>query len=443
MLRIATANLAFQLGGDRKLIGWLCAQADVLLLVEAKTHDIATLVPAGWTVLQHTGGTLADGSPVDKARAGSAIAYRTEAVSASDFGLTHGSGPAPGVMRRWIAHATVTEAATGRSIVMAATHWPLKRTGVQGRHTANVRAWAAKHPALFIGGDGNQPPAALADRLGLDGWGREVMTLLWDGCDVTGFRAERVPGSDHPVIFATVTLREDNPVTATKGKAADVIRVAAAEIGYREGGGKSNNNDQKFSDEVPGLEWSDRQPWCQTFVTWCAMKAGVQHLYGDPAKPTASCDIAGAWFKRQGRWSEYPAIGAQVFYGTPSDLNHTGIVESYDADYITTIEGNTNASGSREGDGVYRKRRRRRDAYVVGYGYPDFPEGIVSADPAWKKVPTPPAPPVVGKASRGIKVDQALSLLRDAADHAAGKGWKWRASTIRAAAGILERLPLR
>lgn len=165
-----------------------------------------------------------------------------------------------------------------------------------------------------------------------------------------------------------------------------VLAVARDEVGYREGrtsdGGRPNNN-TKYAPAVPSLEWAQWQPWCATFVAWVALKAGCPELY----PRTASCDVAGQWFKSKGRWSEYPAVGAQVFLGTPADLNHTGIVVSFTADTITTIEGNTNADGSREGDGVYRKIRRRAD--VVGYGYPEFPEGIESADPT---VPKPQRP---------------------------------------------------
>ncbi len=163
----------------------------------------------------------------------------------------------------------------------------------------------------------------------------------------------------------------------------EVRRIARAEIGTREGrSGGHWDNDQKYSDEVPGLAWSDGQPWCQTFVTWVAMRAGAQALYHPVASPTASCDAAGAWFRTVGRWSEYPAIGAQIFFGSSRDLDHTGIVVDYDDDLVHTVEGNTNDTGSREGNGVYAKTHRRRDPRVVGYGYPRFPEGIRSAAPA-------------------------------------------------------------
>ncbi|WP_031013285.1 CHAP domain-containing protein [Streptomyces sp. NRRL S-475] len=168
--------------------------------------------------------------------------------------------------------------------------------------------------------------------------------------------------------------------------------VAKGEVGTHEGrSGGHWNNDQKYSKEVPGLAWSNWQAWCATFVSWVAYKAGAETLY----PRTASCAVGVAWFKNQGRFSEYPAVGAQVFYG-PGGGSHTGLVMDYDDDWIYTVEGNTNDSGSAEGDGVYTKKRARRSDWVYGYGYPKFPEGIKSADPKYKAEAPKPAPkPVV------------------------------------------------
>lgn len=170
------------------------------------------------------------------------------------------------------------------------------------------------------------------------------------------------------------------------GTAGDVIRVAKAEVGYHEGySGGHWNNYQKFSPAVPGLEWSQNQAWCATFAAWCFQQAGMPK---GSYPVTASCALGVAWWKQQNRFSEYPAIGAQVFFG-PGGGSHTGLVYAYDATYIYTVEGNTNSSGSAEGDGVYLKKRARRDTYVYGYGYPAYPGGIVTADPTWKNPTTP------------------------------------------------------
>jgi hypothetical protein len=170
------------------------------------------------------------------------------------------------------------------------------------------------------------------------------------------------------------------------GTAADVIRVAKSQVGYHEGySGGHWTNKQKYSPAVPGLEWSQNQAWCATFCAWVFQEAGMPK---GNYPVTASCALGVSWWKKAGRWSDYPAIGAQAFFGAGGG-SHTGLVYAYDESYIYTVEGNTNSSGSAEGDGVYLKKRARRDSYVHGYGYPAYPAGIVTADPTWKN-PSPP-----------------------------------------------------
>ncbi|MGW1268196.1 CHAP domain-containing protein [Streptomyces sp. NPDC002491] len=174
--------------------------------------------------------------------------------------------------------------------------------------------------------------------------------------------------------------------------AADVIKVAKAEVGTQETrSGGHWVNDSKYNRWFGRIPGYDRDgygyPWCAAFVAWCADKAGAASFY----PKTAGCEVAVAWFKRAERFSEYPAIGAQVFYG-PGGGTHTGLVYDYDGDYIYTVEGNTNLDGSAEGDGVYLRKRLRRSDNVYGYGYPDFAEGIKSADPAWADKAPKPAP---------------------------------------------------
>lgn len=162
-----------------------------------------------------------------------------------------------------------------------------------------------------------------------------------------------------------------------------IVALAKSQIGYHEGRSNGHwNNIQKFSPQVPTLGWSQGQPWCCTFVSWLALKSSLAAFY--PC--TASCDTARAWWKQKGQWHEYPAIGAQVIYGTPSDAQHTGLVVGYDDTYVYAVEGNTNTNGSAEGDGVYLKKRLRKDPYVQGYGYPEIPGvRLKSADPNYKR----------------------------------------------------------
>ncbi|WP_316526730.1 peptidoglycan-binding protein [Kitasatospora brasiliensis] len=165
--------------------------------------------------------------------------------------------------------------------------------------------------------------------------------------------------------------------------AADLIRIARDEVGYHEGrSGGHWNNIQKYSPAVSGLEWSQGEAWCATFVAWCAEQSGNAGRF----PVSASCAEGVAWFQGRGRFTEYPVIGGQVFFG-PGGGSHTGICVAYTSDTITTVEGNTNDGGSSEGDGVYLKTRDRRSDWVHGYGIPDFDEGVVLADPGWKDRP--------------------------------------------------------
>ncbi|MFJ3794925.1 hypothetical protein ACIPSJ_01415 [Streptomyces sp. NPDC090088] len=159
---------------------------------------------------------------------------------------------------------------------------------------------------------------------------------------------------------------------------AQVIAVARSQVTYKEGYVEGGwNNIVRYALEVPGLSGYQGQSWCMTFTSWVAMRAGVASLY----PRGVDCSAGVAWFTAASRWSWYPCLGAQVFYGT-SGQDHTGIVYAYDATFIWTIEANTNTNGSTEGDGVYLRKRRRTDAIVYGYGMPAFAEGVITADPA-------------------------------------------------------------
>lgn len=165
--------------------------------------------------------------------------------------------------------------------------------------------------------------------------------------------------------------------------AATVLSRMTAETGYREG----SRNWNKYA---PVVGHGQNQQWCATFTTWGYQVAGQSIPNG--AK-TASCWYNVEAWKKAGRFSFYPAVGAVFFIGS-SGQDHTGVVVRYDGAYIYTIEGNTGASMGYNSEYVAQHKRTR--ASIYGYGYPDFSHAIVSADPKWQSG-TPggadPAPP--------------------------------------------------
>ncbi|MEU6572279.1 CHAP domain-containing protein [Streptomyces sp. NPDC046805] len=190
-----------------------------------------------------------------------------------------------------------------------------------------------------------------------------------------------------------------------------ILSIAKAEVGthekYADGHWVNGSKYNIWYGKIPGYGTDGLDyPWCAVYVAWCADKAGIASLY----PKTAGCETAVAWYRKKGRFSEYPAIGAQFFLGAGGGT-HTGIVYDYDASYIYTYEGNTNTSGSAEGDGVYAKKRTR--ASVYGYGYPEFSEGIKSADPKYadqapKAAPAPVKTPAKPAASKLVALNAAV-----------------------------------
>ncbi|MFJ6530875.1 CHAP domain-containing protein [Streptomyces longwoodensis] len=164
-----------------------------------------------------------------------------------------------------------------------------------------------------------------------------------------------------------------------------VLQLAQSQVGYHEGKtGAHWNNKQKYAGQTPTLAWADGQAWCATFVNWCLYQAGIKVPAG---AITASCAQGVAAYKKVKRFTEYPVVGAQVFYGAGGG-SHTGIVLKYDDTYVWAVEGNTNTNGSAEGDGVYVKKRERRDPYVYGYGLPYYENDRADTpDPVWRNKP--------------------------------------------------------
>lgn len=105
--------------------------------------------------------------------------------------------------------------------------------------------------------------------------------------------------------------------------------------------------------------------------SWCAYFAEAVCVEAYPEKHKELTDLFSASavrtfenFKREGfTISEKPELGAIVVWkrwkeGQPTWQGHVGIVSEVGKDYFKSIEGNTNALGSREGDSVQEKTRK-------------------------------------------------------------------------------------
>jgi peptidoglycan hydrolase-like protein with peptidoglycan-binding domain len=133
-----------------------------------------------------------------------------------------------------------------------------------------------------------------------------------------------------------------------------------------------------YGDKV-GSSVYDSAAFCAMGLSWVFDGVGGLDIF-----PLHAYTPAGAnWFKARGQWTTGTRgihRGAIVFFdwpGQPNRISHVGIVESVNGDgSVNTIEFNTSgtaAGDQRNGRAVVRKRRK---AYIVGYGSPAYSNAV-------------------------------------------------------------------
>jgi hypothetical protein len=149
--------------------------------------------------------------------------------------------------------------------------------------------------------------------------------------------------------------------------APEIVRLARQEIGVEEVDGTNCGprvNEYKAATWLPADKpW----PWCAAFICWLVREALAST--GVPQTKTFKRPrTAGAWdFENWSLAQDKSTQTRKPHRGDiqPGDIvvfkfSHIGIAESAPDKngIVTTIEGNTDGAGSREGGAVLRKRRR-------------------------------------------------------------------------------------
>jgi hypothetical protein len=143
--------------------------------------------------------------------------------------------------------------------------------------------------------------------------------------------------------------------------ALKLVELAKKEVGVEEIDGSNMGprvNEYKSATNLPPNEsW----PWCAAFICWLVREAmkGGEYTFKRPT--TAGAWDFENWSRRQDdSTSTKKPAGNDI---QPGDIvvftfSHIGIATSYPRNgMVETIEGNTDAAGSREGGGVFEKTR--------------------------------------------------------------------------------------
>ncbi|MEU3690560.1 peptidoglycan DD-metalloendopeptidase family protein [Streptomyces narbonensis] len=184
--------------------------------------------------------------------------------------------------------------------------------------------------------------------------------------------------------------------------AKSMIDKGRTQLGYREG----RNNWTKYPPEVPGLAWAQNQPWCQTWISWLAVKTGNK----DVIPLTASCLTCTNWFKSRGQFHRSgPKPGDLVMYGANGGT-HVDMVTEVSGSRIRVIGGNTGGSYNGQyfnGDGVYEKWTDISNSRIHGFARPKYKAGSTNETGVLPDTGGGQKPPTKGK----FTVKKGMTLL--------------------------------
>jgi len=209
---------------------------------------------------------------------------------------------------------------------------------------------------------------------------------------VEHFQARSVDSNGIPLLIDgkvgpttwSVLFGERTVPNLTKTKAASpllkkVLTVAAGEIGTMEVPPGSNRGPEvDIYIKTTGLDPAGHFAWCTCFVYWCFNNASGKLDVPNPCPKTAG--VLAHWAAANKVTSARrilpeeaqaePSLivpGTLFLLRTSGTAGHIGFIEEVRGNQLTTIEGNTNDGGSREGIGVYRRTTRTIRQVNLGF----------------------------------------------------------------------------
>lgn len=154
-----------------------------------------------------------------------------------------------------------------------------------------------------------------------------------------------------------IDSKKKDTISISPVKLLTVQEVYTSFIGIRE---KTGNNDGKEVEmflKTVGL--GKGYPWCAAFVKYSLLQGGVKRATRINGM-ALTCENKDNMVYKSGKKLQQPKVGDvfTLYYVKLKRIGHTGFYDGpVNASFFQTVEGNTNVAGSREGDGVYKKKR--------------------------------------------------------------------------------------
>lgn len=186
----------------------------------------------------------------------------------------------------------------------------------------------------------------------------EVLSLVQRGLNHVGLYHGTYRGRPGVRTWEALEEHLSGDVQELRGFKELLIKHALEEVGTVETGGNNRGKRIVTYQKATWLEpaaW----PWCAAFVCWLVSMAAKKYTVPFKLPQTAAAFGFEKWARQDGLklYTRGKVLRGDIVI---FDFSHIGVAVSDEKNgYIETVEGNTNKAGSRDGDGVWKKKRAK------------------------------------------------------------------------------------
>jgi hypothetical protein len=164
--------------------------------------------------------------------------------------------------------------------------------------------------------------------------------------------------ADFPILefLPAAGIEETTTSSSTLSLKQTFLSIARSQIGCCEQP-RNSNRGKDIEKYLRSVGLPGGYSWCMAFVKWCMDQACLQTGRKNPMIITGG--VLNQWNHIAGGYKFLTPLPGDIFimdFG--GGFGHTGIVEQVQQPWLSTIDGNSNDEGSRDGYKVCRRSRK-------------------------------------------------------------------------------------
>ena len=143
-----------------------------------------------------------------------------------------------------------------------------------------------------------------------------------------------------------------------------VVATFNSQVGVRE---KGINSGKEVEMYLASAGLGKGNPWCASFVAYVFQQCTNIKISAAGWVPSWFPTKKLIYKRGEINYKRTPQTGdlIGIWFSSKNRLAHIGFYQEEEGKFTISVEGNTNEEGSREGDGVYKKRRITRTVHSI------------------------------------------------------------------------------